>query len=216
MSRSRLAGLLSGKRLLIFDLDGTLVDSNPLHARAFQEVFAPEGISVDYRSIAGMTTESAVDKLMEAAGRTLDADARARLVGAKRERALQLLEADLEAIDGAVEFVRAARPRFLTALCTSASRRSAQAAIERIGLAGCFDPVITGEDIGRGKPDPQAFLMALEAHNVAAEEALVFEDSESGVQAAERAGIDVIQIAAVNQEPSVSWRALGAALLELQ
>src|SRR4051812_32017529 len=108
MSRSALASLLSRKRLLIFDFDGTLVDSSPLHARAFSEVFAPHGVEVDYSRIAGMTTESAVDCVSAEAGLVIDQAERVRLVEAKRQKGLELIERELNAIDGAPEFVRAA------------------------------------------------------------------------------------------------------------
>src|SRR4051794_41008867 len=123
MSLSPLAALLSRKRLLIFDLDGTLVDSSPLHALAFRETFAPHGVEVDYATVAGMTTGSAVDKLADGAGLVLADEARERLVEEKRARALRLIETELAAIEGAVEFADAARGRFEMALCTSASRR---------------------------------------------------------------------------------------------
>jgi HAD superfamily hydrolase (TIGR01509 family) len=216
MTLTPLAELLSRKRLLVFDLDGTLVDSSPLHARAYAEVFAPEGIEVDYTAIAGMTTDAAVDKLAAEAGLTLAPERRARLVAAKKARALGLIETELAPIEGAVEFVTAARRRFAVALCTSASRPSVAAALARVGLAGCFDPLVTAEDVVRGKPDPEAFLMTLAAHGTAPDEALVFEDSQSGLEAAARAGIDAVRIAADPADAAATaWPSLLAALREL-
>ena len=66
---SPLAELLSGKALLIFDLDGTLIDTTPIHARAFEETFAPLNIPVDYSTIAGMKTEDAVERAACGRGR---------------------------------------------------------------------------------------------------------------------------------------------------
>jgi HAD superfamily hydrolase (TIGR01509 family) len=218
MSLSPLARLLSRKRLLIFDLDGTLVDSSPLHARAFTEVFAPHGIAIDYARIAGMTTAAAVDRLVAEAGLALDEAERGRLVGAKRERGLELIERELAAIDGAVDFVRAAALRSRLALCTSGSRRSVDAALAKVGLAGCFAPVITAEDVTRGKPDPEAFLQALEQTGTAAVEALIFEDADSGLAAAKSAGIDALRIVPRGAAAGIAeadWPALGAALAEL-
>jgi len=213
MSLSPLAQLLSRKRLLIFDLDGTLVDSSPLHARAFEETFAPHGVAVDYNTIAGMTTAAAVDKL--AAGLALEEGERSRLVAEKRDRALRMLETELSAIEGAVDFVRAARSRFTLALCTSASRRGAEASLARVGLEGCFDPVITAEDVTRGKPDPEPFLKALSAHRAEPSEALVFEDADSGLAAAAAAGIDALRIVQAPDAEGVRWAPLVAALEEL-
>jgi len=204
---------LRGKLLLIFDLDGTLVDSSPLHARAFEEAFAPHGVMVDYGTIAGMTTASAVERVAAGAGLQLDEEEKARLIGDKRARALRLIENELTPIAGAVEFVRAARPRFRLALCTSASRRGAEAALSRVGLTGCFDPVVTAEDVREGKPAPEAFLRALEAHGVPAGDALVFEDAESGLAAAAAAGIEAVRIDPADPS-AVSWTQLLAALDE--
>jgi HAD superfamily hydrolase (TIGR01509 family) len=210
MTLSPLAQLLARKRLLIFDFDGTLVDSSPLHARAFAEVFAPHGIDVDYPRIAGMTTEAAVDRLAAEAGLALAPNERERLVGAKRERGRELIEHELEAIDGAPEFVRAAAGRFRLALCTSGSRPSVDAALARVKLAGCFDPLITAEDVTRGKPDPEMFRAALSRTGVAAGQALVFEDADSGVEAAKAADIDVVRL-----PHDADWPALNAALAEV-
>jgi beta-phosphoglucomutase len=215
MTLSPLAALLSRKRLLLFDLDGTLVDSSPLHARAFSETLAPEGLAVHYPDIAGMTTAAAIDRLAAGAGRTFDAATRERLIGAKKARAFALIESELEAIEGAVEFVRAAGERYPLALCTSASRGNVAAALARVGLERAFDPLVTGDDVERSKPEPDAFLLALEAHGVPAADALVFEDSESGIEAASRAGIEAVRISADGSAPgSVEWGALLAALGE--
>lgn len=211
MSLSPLARLLSRKRLLIFDLDGTLVDSSPLHARAFSETFAPHGVEVDYAAIAGMTTADAVDRL--SAGLDIAPNERARLVADKRERALRLIESELDAIEGAVEFVRAAQGRFALALCTSASKAGADASLARVGLAGDFDPVITAEDVIRGKPDPEPFVRALKAHGAAPGDALVFEDAESGLAAAAAAGIEAVRIDPADE--AAAWPPLVAALEEL-
>jgi HAD superfamily hydrolase (TIGR01509 family) len=218
MSVPALASLLSRKRLLIFDFDGTLVDSSPLHARAFAETFAPHGVAIDYPRIAGMTTEGAVDRLAAEAGLVLDEPARARLVDAKRRRGLELIEQELAAIDGAPEFVRAAAGRFRLALCTSGSRRSVEAALARVGLAGFFDPVVTADDVTRGKPDPQAFLLTVARSGMQPGDALIFEDADSGIAAASAAGVDAVRVrpaGAAGGLGEADWPALNAALAEL-
>jgi HAD superfamily hydrolase (TIGR01509 family) len=215
MTPSVAAQLLASKRLLVFDLDGTLIDSSPLHARAFGEAFAPYGIDVDYSSIAGLTTATAVDRVASRAGLVLSTMERERLIAEKQARSLRLISSELQPIKGAVEFVRAAEGRFARALCTSASRAGADAALTKVGLVGQFDPLITAEVVARGKPDPEAFLMALEAHGVPAEEALVFEDAESGLSAAGAAAIDAVQIKSGVKQGS-SWAPFLAALELLQ
>lgn len=218
MSPSELASLLSRKRLLILDFDGTIVDSSPLHARAFAETFAPEGIDVDYATIAGMTTAAAVDKLALGAGLVLADARRDALIAEKRERALALIEADLEALDGSLDFLDRAKDRFALALCTSGSRRSVETALAKVGLTGRFDPLITAEDVSRSKPHPEGFLSALAAHGLTRDAAIVFEDAESGLAAAEAAGMDAIHIVAEpdrSDRVQANWAMLNAALDEV-
>jgi HAD superfamily hydrolase (TIGR01509 family) len=217
MSRSALAETLSRKRLLIFDLDGTLVDSSPLHARAFAETFAPLGIEVDYSTIAGMTTGSAVEKLLSGAGRDSSETERRALIDAKRALGMRLIGTELEALPGAIEFVEAAGSRWPLALCTSGSRETVTCSLARVGLAGRFAPIVAAEDVKNGKPDPEAFMTALAHYGIPAEEALVFEDSESGLAAAAAAGIEAVKV--VPKDPAsaggADWRALNAALEEI-
>jgi HAD superfamily hydrolase (TIGR01509 family) len=194
VSAVRFADLLAGKRLLIFDFDGTLVDSSPLHARAFSAAFAPLGIPVDYERIAGITTPAAVDKILAEARVDLAAEQRVALVREKQQHVLELLKAELKPIEGAVAFLEAARSRCRLALCTSGSLRSVSAALAKTNLVGMFDPLITAEDVKRSKPDPEGFLLALRHARLAPAEALIFEDAESGLAAARAAGIDAVHI----------------------
>jgi HAD superfamily hydrolase (TIGR01509 family) len=204
MNATPLMDLLARKRLLIFDLDGTLVDSSPLHARAFTQAFAPFGIAVDYAKIAGLTTESAVDLIANRANLVLTREERRALVQCKRDLALALIKAELKPIPGAPAFVQAAGRRWSRALCTSASRTNADAALRKAGLDGCFNWIVTANDITRGKPDPEIFLAALHQTGIAAADALVFEDAPSGLAAAAAAGIDAIEVVVDRARPGSS------------
>ena len=102
---------LGRARLLMFDLDGTLVDSSPIHARAYRETFGPLGINIDYAAIAGLTTADAVDKLVSEHHLHFGPAQRDELRSTKQRLALEFIRADLEALPGAVEFVREARTR---------------------------------------------------------------------------------------------------------
>lgn len=217
MSSSRLAELLRGKRLLIFDLDGTIVDSSPLHARAFNEAFAGDGIAVDYATVAGLTTEAAVDRIAAGAGLTLDMDRRAMLAGDKRARARRLIARELAAFPGSLEFIAAAAGTYPMALCTSGSRATVAIALERVGLAGVFDPVVTADDVAEGKPEPEGFLKALNHHRLRPQDALVIEDAPSGLAAAAAAGIAAIRVvpSAEGVEGAADWAMLNAALRQV-
>ena len=209
MTMSPLAAQLARKTLLIFDLDGTLADSSPIHDRAFREAFAPLGIVPDYATIAGMTTDAAVDKILSDAAVTVADKRRAALIEDKRARSLALLDTELVEIDGSVAFVKRAQATYRLALCSSGSRPGVERTIALLGLASAFDPVVTADDVVRGKPDPEGFLRVLDQTRTDAADALVFEDADSGIEAAASAGIEAIRI-----EPALGWAALAAALDE--
>lgn len=199
--------LLSGKALLIFDLDGTLIDTTPVHARAFQETFARLDLAVDYSTIAGMKTDDAVAKLLAGASVPASDALVAELTKEKRRRSLEL-STTARPIDGAAEFVERSRAQFRIALCTSGSRRGAERSLETLGLTGTFEVVVTGEDVITGKPEPAAYLEVLRRTSVEASAAVAFEDADLGAEAAGRAGLEVIRV-------DRGWDELNAALGEL-
>jgi HAD superfamily hydrolase (TIGR01509 family) len=203
MKRARMPGpeaLLARRRLLIFDLDGTLADTSPIHAAAFSTAF---GEPVDYAAIAGLTTEAAMRQL----GREADDATIAALVVAKRAAARAGL-ADVREVAGAGAFVARAAVGHRLALCTSGARATIEGTLARLALPGTFDAVITAEDVARAKPAPDGFLAVLDRTGVSAADALVFEDSDAGLAAAHAAGIDAIRIGAGGSD----WPTLTAAL----
>jgi HAD superfamily hydrolase (TIGR01509 family) len=208
------AELLGRKHLLLFDFDGTIVDTSPIHARAFNEAFATEGIAVDYARIAGLVTDAAVDLVAAEAGLALPPERRDELIREKRARARSYIRDEIRLLDGSDEFVGRARNRWAVALCTSASRETVDVALGAVGLEGVFDPVISGSDVHRGKPDPEVFELALAHHRAQPADALVFEDADSGLAAARAAGIDAIHV--IERAPcgrgQADWPTLCAAL----
>lgn len=188
------AEALRGKRLLIFDFDGTVADTTPLHAAAFSEVLAPLGIAVDYSCIAGLKTLDAMRQCLNGAGHALDEAALAALVTAKQQCVRQMIGQALQPLPGVDAFLRWARPRYKLAMVTSGSRGTVSLALEKLGYTGWFDPLICADDVEKAKPAPEGFLMALQLAGVSASEALVFEDSEAGFQAAAQAGLGYVDV----------------------
>ena len=186
--------MLESKRLLIFDFDGTVADTTPLHAAAFSEVLAPLGIAVDYSCIAGLKTLDAMRQCLNEVGRTLDDAALAALVTAKQQCVRQMIGQALQPLPGVDAFLRWARPRYKLAMVTSGSRGTVSLALEKLGYGGWFDPLICADDVERAKPAPEGFLMALRLTGVLASDALVFEDSEAGFQAAAQAGLAYVDV----------------------
>ncbi len=192
------SSLLAGKKALIFDLDGTIADTSPLHARAFVETLAPFAVSVDYASLAGLKTHDAIVQCLEAAGRRETEYDLPSLVAEKQRRARDLIAQRLEAKPGVDAFLARARRLYEMALVTSASRDTALVALRKLAYQAVFDPIVCADDVERAKPAPDGFLLALAALHRSPEEALVFEDSEPGFRAARAAGLDVVDARSVN------------------
>jgi beta-phosphoglucomutase len=181
-------------KALLFDMDGTLCNSDPLHLRAFQEVLAPEGVTIDeevYQArISGRTNEAIFAHLLPHRSVT----DRERLADAKEARFREIAP-DLEPLAGALDLIALAEMRGLAlALVTNAPPLNASHMLEALGLAERFPVVIRGGDVERGKPDPLPYLTALDRLGVPASEAMAFEDSLSGVRAAKAAGLFTVAL----------------------
>lgn len=186
---------LAGRQLLIFDLDGTVADTAPAHEAAFNAILARFGITVDYPEIAGLRTDEALDKVLRDHGITVPAEERARLIEEKRVAARAALH-DVAPLPGALDFIAWARPRYRLAMASSGSGASVRLVIDRLGLSGCFDPLVSGDEVAHPKPDPEPFRRCLELTGIAADAALVFEDADAGMASARSAGIATVRIGA--------------------
>jgi HAD superfamily hydrolase (TIGR01509 family) len=176
-------------KALIFDMDGTLVHSDPVHLQAFVEVLKPEGVTINeeiYRStIIGRTNEAIFASLLP----HLPVE-KHEAYADEKEATFRRMASDLKPLEGLLELLDWAEARGIRiALVTNAPRLNADHMLEALGLAGRFEVEITIEAVERGKPDPLPYLTALERLGLKAEEAVAFEDSPSGMRAAKAAGL---------------------------
>ena len=187
-------------RTLLFDLDGTLAETDSLHLPTWVEVLLPHGIEVDeafYReNISGRANAEIVGNLLP----NLPAREGREIVETKetgfRERAK-----DLEPLPGLLDFLEGAKGRgSRVALVTNAPRENVDAVLLALGLKDSFDAVVPAEEVRAAKPDPEPYLTALEKLGADPEGALAFEDSVSGIRSAVGAGIRTVGIAST-QEP---------------
>lgn len=176
-------------KALIFDMDGTLAHSDPVHLKAFAKILSPEGVTVDehvYRSkIIGRTNEAIFATLLP--HRSVEEHV---AFADEKEAAFRKLALDLKPLDGLLDLLDWAEQRGIgIALVTNAPRLNADHILDVLGLAERFTVQITIEQVERGKPDPLPYLTALERLGVQADEAVAFEDSPSGMKAAKAAGL---------------------------
>ncbi len=186
--------LLQGRKLLIFDFDGTIADTSPLHAAAFNSVLQSMGVAVDYPSVAGMRTAEAILRCAADSGVILNTDELNQLVTAKQSLVREMMRLQLQPLPGVDRFLRWARQHFQLSMATSGSRGTVSLALELLGYETWFDPVVCAEDVEHAKPSPLIFEKVLSLKNCKPNQALVFEDSEAGVEAARAAGIESIRI----------------------
>ena len=174
----------------LFDLDGTLIDTDPLHLNAFNRLLARWNRSIDldyYKShIMGFPNDMIFESLfpgMPASQYTPLGEEKERLFRAQ----LAGQVAPTAGIDTLLEHIERIGGR--TAVVTNAPRANAEVMLQALGLAGRFGGLVIGDELARGKPDPLPYLTALELLGARAEEAIAFEDSTSGVKAASSAGL---------------------------
>lgn len=187
-------------KALLFDLDGTLADTNSVHRVTWAEALRPYGYDVTwdfYREhITGRVTKEIVADLLP----DFSAEEGRELIESKeadfRERA-----GTLEPLPGLLDFVQKGREKEMKiALVTNAPKENAFTVLQVLGLDDAFDPVILADEVGSGKPDPALYNAALQALDVSAKEAVAFEDSASGIASSVAAGIPTVGIAST-QEP---------------
>ncbi len=187
---------LEGKQVLIFDFDGTLADTSPLHESAFKTVLAPMGVPVDYSSMAGLRTADALVQCLAKAGEVVPEAQIKQLASAKQSAVRNLVSELLEPMPGVNEFLNWAKSRFQLAMYSSGSRGTVELAVEKLGYADWFSPMLCSEDVEFAKPHPEGYLKILEIMSVSAGKVLVFEDSDPGIEAARRAGIEAHDVRA--------------------
>jgi len=180
---------------ILFDLDGVLVDSMPFHLKAWQWVFVEKGIDVDIRTLAlneGRRSAEMAQTISENAGITFNEIEIQDIVAKKRAYYRQI--ADIKFSPNALETIQQIRQRNkICAIVTSCNRKSLQTAIPKHKM-DFFDYIITGEDIARGKPEPDPFLAARDKLGLSSQECVVVENAPLGIQAAKAAGMRCIAI----------------------
>jgi beta-phosphoglucomutase family hydrolase len=178
---------------LIFDCDGTLADTMPLHYLAWQQTMQavgghfPEKLFYD---LAGASNEKIVTTLNHTLGYQFDVST---LAHDKDERYLHLV-AQAKPIEAVVAIAYEYKGRLPLAVATGGTRALVQSTLRAIGLSDFFEAVVTAQDVAHPKPAPDIFLECARRLNVAPEQCHVFEDADLGIEGARQAGMTVSDI----------------------
>jgi len=179
---------------IIFDMDGVLTDSSPIHEWAFRETLRPYGIEVDYRRIAGMSTRDAIAMLLSE--NDIHEAEPERLAATKSEASRRRMREENPVAPGAFDVVERLAAKFPIALASSGSRESVDAFLELNCARPLFQAVLSGGDIKAAKPSPDIYLEAARRLGIPPQDCLVVEDSISGAQSATAAGAEVTTVTA--------------------
>lgn len=179
---------------LLFDLDGTLAETDSLHLPTWVDVLEPYGVRVDeefYReSISGRNTSEIVRDLLPELSEEEN-----RSVGDAKEARFRERATELEPLPGLLDFIERGRERGMSiVLVTNAPAENVRAILLALELRDFFDAIVLADEVEAVKPDPAPYRAALEKLGIPAEEALAFEDSVSGISSSVVAGIPTVGI----------------------
>lgn len=188
---------------IVFDFDGVIANTEPLHHRAFVDVLdgdvqVPtwEGYLADY---LGLNDKTFLRRLFRESGES-PTDETIQLLLKKKDAAYRRhIEGGLPLLPGVESFVGWARTRFPLAICSGAQRVEIEAILRHAGLLDAFEHIVSTDEVALSKPDPAGFLRAIELlagrhGDLMPSACLAIEDSAHGITAAKRAGMRVVQV----------------------
>jgi beta-phosphoglucomutase family hydrolase len=178
---------------IIFDCDGTLADTMPSHYEAWMSILDRYDLQMSedrFYALGGWPTRRVADLLIAESGREIDA---VRLSHEKESLFAAMLHL-VRPIEPVVEVVKQHRGRLPMAVATGAVRPICEEILRQIGVQGHFDTIVSSEDVERHKPAPDVFLEAARRLGIPARHCRVYEDTDPGVEAARRAGMECVDV----------------------
>lgn len=200
-------------KAVIFDFDGVIVDSEPLHYQAFCDVLEPLGLAHSYdvyvERYIGFDDRDAVRAIFQDAGRILDPDAFQRLLRAKEEAFKRIVARGVVPFDGAKDLVsEILRAGIPLAIASGAKGDEIRLILQGLGMLHAFSVIVSADDVTAGKPHPETYQRALQglfsrhpdmlsdpaSDGASSRGVVVIEDTPTGIQAARSAGLFVVGV----------------------
>ncbi|MFZ3209585.1 MAG: HAD family phosphatase [Geobacteraceae bacterium] len=190
---------------VIFDFDGVIVDTEPLHYKAFQQVLTPLGLGYSWEHYVahymGFDDRDAFHEVFKAGGRSITVFELDQLIERKSRAFQEGIANGVSAYPGAVELIRSLSGQLPIALCSGALPSDINPILKQLGLAAAFDVIVTAVDVAASKPDPASYLLAVERlsrafadSSICAENCIAIEDTPGGIASATAAGVAALAV----------------------
>ena len=190
---------------ILFDMDGVIVNSEPIHQQAFKQTFKDYGIDLsdaDFKSyIVGKTDERGLKDYFAHNNSPIDIP---EFISKKAGAYRALSSNKIVPYAGLVELIRELSNQAPLALVTGSLRVEAELVIDSLAIDDCFDIIVTADDVDEGKPDPEGYLRAVDLLTKEPKTCVVIEDSPAGVTAANEAGIYCIAVTNTHSETELA------------
>jgi beta-phosphoglucomutase len=201
--------MLSNQECLVFDFDGVLADTEPLHWKSWASLLAPLGISLSWQEYCrigrGMKDDKMLGQLPQVAS---DRALLSSLLKQEEYRKEMVRKwcAQQSPIGAPTIGMLKALKSFRLALVTSSDRADVEAVLRAAGIDHCFETLVYGQDTDRHKPDPAPYILIREKLGI--ETGVAFEDSDAGMESATKAGFTAVRVADPSELPEIVCRTL--------
>lgn len=190
---------------VIFDFDGIIVDTEPLHYKAFQEVLIPMGLGYPWeeylRRYIGFDDRDAFREAFRAGGRELGEEELRELIEEKGRAFQRTIVSGVEPYPGVVELIRSVAGNLPLALCSGALPGDIHPILEQLAISDAFDAVVTAADVAASKPDPASYALAVARlraafpdREIAPARCIAIEDTPAGIASATGAGLKALAV----------------------
>jgi HAD superfamily hydrolase (TIGR01509 family) len=190
---------------VIFDFDGVIVDTEPLHYKAFQEVLNPLGLGYSWQEYLecyiGFDDRDAFREVFLRAGRSLSDEELSKLIMEKADAFQQAIATGVEPYPGVVELISSLAESVPVALCSGALRCDIDPILAQLGIANLFSVMVTADEVAASKPDPESYSLTVTklaarypSKNITPSSCLAIEDTPAGIESANGAGMKVLAV----------------------